>query len=61
MGNKRGLLISGCGAWDAYSAGTLARLNNDYDVIITTSTGGLLAPYVALKEWEILKHNLEAS
>ena len=53
---KRGLLISGGGgAWDAYGVGTLTKINNDYDVVITFSTGSLLAPLVALKEWDLLK------
>lgn len=53
---KRGLLISGGGgAWDAYGVGTLKRINNNYDVVITFSTGSLSAPFIALKEWDLLK------
>ena len=53
---KRGLLLSGCGAWDAYNLGTLEKLDNKYNTIVGLSTGCLTAPMVALKEWEILKN-----
>ena len=52
---KRALLLSGGGCWGAYGGGTFARLNKDYDTVIGVSTGSLLAPLVALKEWELLK------
>jgi hypothetical protein len=52
---KKACLISGGGAWGAFGGGTLARINGDYDTIVGVSTGSLLAPLVALKEWEILK------
>lgn len=52
---KRALLISGGGSWGALGGGTLARLDNRYDTIIGTSTGALLAPFVALRQWEQLK------
>jgi NTE family protein len=55
MAIKRAALISGGGAWGAFGGGTLARINGDYDAIIGVSTGSLLAPLSALKEWEILK------
>jgi predicted patatin/cPLA2 family phospholipase len=55
MSNKRGLLISGGGSWGAFGGGTLARINGDYDTIVGVSTGSLLAPLIALKEWEVLK------
>ena len=52
---KRACLISGGGAWGAYCGGTLARINGDYNTIVGVSTGSLLAPLVALKEWDLLK------
>jgi len=52
---KKACVISGGGAWGAYGGGTLARINGDYDTIVGVSTGSLLAPLVALKEWELLK------
>jgi predicted acylesterase/phospholipase RssA len=55
MKNKNALLISGGGSWGAYGGGTLARLNKEYDTIVGVSTGSLLAPMAALREWEILK------
>lgn len=55
MSNKRAALISGGGSWGAFGGGTLARINADYDVIVGVSTGSLLAPLAALKEWELLK------
>ena len=53
--NKRACLISGGGSWGAFGGGTLARINGNYNTIIGVSTGSLLAPLTALKEWEILK------
>ena len=55
MATKRALLVSGGGAWGAYGGGTLARINGNYDTVIGVSTGSLLAPLTALKEWELLK------
>lgn len=55
---KRALLITGGGAWSAYAIGTLARLNNNYDIVIGVSTGTLLAPFIALNEWDIIKNIL---
>jgi len=55
MESKRALLISGGGSWGAYGGGTLARINADYDTIVGVSTGSLLAPLTALREWELLK------
>jgi len=52
---KRACVISGGGAWGAYGGGTLARINGDYDTIVGVSTGSLLAPLTALREWETLK------
>ena len=55
MKKKRACVISGGGSWGAYGGGTLARLNNEYDVVVGVSTGSLLAPLAALREWELLK------
>jgi len=55
MKEKKACLISGGGSWGAFGGGTLARINKDYDTVIGVSTGSLLAPLTALKEWEILK------
>jgi len=55
MATKKALLISGGGAWGAFGGGTLARINGSYDTVIGVSTGSLLAPLAALKEWELLK------
>lgn len=52
---KRGLVVSGGGAWGAYGAGLLAGLNKEYDVIGGISTGALMSPLVALKEFDILE------
>lgn len=52
---KKGLVISGGGALGAYGAGTLAALNKDYDQVVGISTGALMAPLVALKQWDKLK------
>lgn len=52
---KRGCVISGGGAWGAFGAGTLAGLNKDYDVVAGISTGALMSPMVALKEWDKLQ------
>lgn len=52
---KKAVLISGGGAWGAYGGGTLARINNDYSKVVGLSTGALMSPFVALKEWELLK------
>lgn len=55
MYKKSALLISGGGSWGAYGGGTLAKINGDYDTVIGVSTGALLAPLAALKEWELLR------
>ena len=52
---KKACVISGGGSWGAYGGGTLARINGDYNTVVGVSTGSLLAPLVALKEWETLK------
>ncbi len=55
MVKKKALLISGGGAWGAYGGGTLQRLNREYDTVIGVSTGSLLGPLAAIREWELLK------
>ena len=52
---KKGCVISGGGAWGAFGGGTLARINEDYDVVAGISTGALMSPLVALNEWGTLK------
>jgi len=51
----KGLVISGGGAYGAMGVGTLARMNKSYQHIGGVSTGALMSPLVALKEWNILK------
>jgi len=55
MKTKKAAIISGGGAWGAFGAGTLARLDNDYDLVAGTSTGALMEGLVALREWDTLK------
>lgn len=55
MKENRACLISGRGAWSAFGGGTLAKINENYNTVIGVSTGSLLAPLTALKQWEILK------
>jgi predicted acylesterase/phospholipase RssA len=52
---KKGAVISGGGAFGAFGAGTLARINEDYKVVAGISTGALMGILVALQEWEILR------
>ena len=52
---KRACIFSGNGSWSMYGAATLARFNRNYDTVIGTSTGGMLSPFIALREWEYLK------
>lgn len=47
--------IAGGGSWGAYTAGKLYELKEDYNVVIGCSTGSLMAPLVALGEYERLK------
>jgi predicted acylesterase/phospholipase RssA len=47
-------VISGGGAWGAFSVGTLSALQKRYDIVAGVSTGSLMAPLVALGEWERL-------
>ncbi len=51
----RAVCISGGGAFGAFSVGTLAALNKDYDIVAGVSTGSLMAPLVALGEYERLR------
>lgn len=53
--NKRGLIISGGGAFGAYGVGTLAALDQEYDVVAGISTGALMSGLVALRKWDVLK------
>lgn len=55
MSKKLGCVVSGGGAFGAFGAGTLAALNRDYKAVAGISTGALMAPMVALQEWDILK------
>jgi len=52
---KKACVISGGGSWGAFGGGTLARINKNYNTVVGVSTGSLLAPLAALKEWELLK------
>ena len=52
---RKACLISGGGSWGAFGGGTLQKINSDYDKIIGVSTGSLLAPMAAIREWEALK------
>lgn len=52
---KKGLIISGGGAFGAFGVGTLAAINKDYDVVAGISTGALMSPLVSLKKWDVLK------
>lgn len=53
--NKKGLIISGGGAFGAFGAGTLAGLDKEYDVVAGISTGALMSGLVALRKWDVLK------
>lgn len=52
---KRGLVVSGGGAWGAYGAGTLAALDKNYDVAAGISTGALMTPLAIINDYETLK------
>ena len=52
---KKGLVLSTGGAWGAFGAGTLARLNKKYDVVAGISTGAMMSPLAALGEHDALK------
>lgn len=47
--------IAGGGSWGAYTVGKLYELKENYDIVIGCSTGSLMAPLVALGEYERLK------
>lgn len=51
----RAICISGGGAFGAFSVGTLAALGRDYHIVAGVSTGSLMAPLVALKEYDRLR------
>lgn len=55
MAKKKAVLISGGGSWGAFGGGTLSRIDGDYNLVVGISTGSLMAPLVALREWEKLK------
>ena len=60
MGDARkGLAISGGGAYGAYAGGILQYLiddkGNDYDLVVGTSTGALIAPLAAMNKIDLLK------
>lgn len=48
-------IISGGGSWGAYTVGRLYKEAKDYDVIVGCSTGSLMAPMVALNDYDRLK------
>ena len=52
---KKAVAISGGGAWGAFGAGTLAKLDKNYDVVAGISTGALMSPLVALNKYDVLK------
>lgn len=47
-------IISGGGSWGAYTVGKLKELNVNYDAVVGCSTGSLMAPLVALGEYDRL-------
>ena len=55
MKRKSAIIISGGGSFGAFGAGTLQRLNKNYDVGAGISTGALMLVLVMLNEWERLK------
>lgn len=52
---KKGLVISGGGAYGAYSVGTLSALNKDYDLVCGVSTGSLMSILISLNKFDTLK------
>lgn len=52
---RRIAVITGGGSFGAYHVGTLCRLLGKYDIVYGTSTGALMAPFVALGEYRKLK------
>jgi predicted patatin/cPLA2 family phospholipase len=53
--SKKGVVVSGGGAWGAFGAGTLAKLNREYDVGAGISTGALMTPLVMINDYDTLK------
>lgn len=51
----RACIISGGGAWGAYSVGQLYELRQLYGLVCGISTGALQAPFVALGEYDLLR------
>jgi predicted acylesterase/phospholipase RssA len=51
---KKIAVIAGGGADGAHTVGTLSKLNNDYDLAVTISTGSIMGLLVVLKEWKRL-------
>ena len=57
---KRALVISGGGSKGAFAVGILKRLFNEYpnldfDILVGTSTGSLMVPYVSIGEMKLLE------
>src|SRR6266496_2847586 len=57
---KRALVISGGGSKGAFAVGVIRRLLNtfpnlDFDIYVGTSTGSLIVPFAALKEFDALE------
>jgi len=52
---KLGAVVSGGGALGACVVGQLAKKNRSYDYVIGCSTGSLMAPFIALGDWERLR------
>lgn len=50
-------IIGGGGSWGSYTVGRLKALQNNYDLVLGSSTGALMAPLVALGEWERLEES----
>jgi NTE family protein len=57
---KRALVVSGGGSKGAFAVGVIRRLMNsfpnlDFDIYVGTSTGSLVVPFAALKEFDALE------
>src|SRR5215471_18677321 len=57
---KRALVVSGGGSKGAFAVGVIRRLmttypNLDFDIYVGTSTGSLVVPFAALKEFDALE------
>lgn len=63
MENKRALVISGGGAKGAFAAGAIkyimVELGLNFDIVVGTSTGSLIAPLIASKDISNLIHFYE--